>query len=150
MILLVKIVNLFVYPVVKFYWNIFRPKVTGVKVFIKCKNKVLFIQNSYGLKSWTLPGGGVKKKESLEDAARREVREEVGIVLDKLINKGSFVSTEEGKQNTVWVFFSEVDDNNVKIDNWEVQRASWEDIESLTLSKSPIAKKCFEIAGYKL
>lgn len=148
--LLIRIANFFIYPLMKLYWRIFKPKTIGVKVFIKYQDKVLFVQHSYGLKSWTLPGGGVKKNESLEEAVRREVREEVGIKLDKIINKGSFIYNEEGKQDTVFVFLSEIDNSFVKIDNLEIQDFSWEEISSLTLSRSPIAKKCFEIAGYRI
>ena len=148
--LLISIANFFIYPVVKIYWRIFKPKTIGVKVFIKHGNKVLFVRNSYGTKSWTLPGGGVKRGESLEVAAKREVWEETGIKLDEVINKGSFFYDGEGKQNTIFVFLAEVNSDFVKIDNVEIQAASWEDIDSLTLSKSPIAKKCFELAGYEI
>ena len=147
---LIKVANFFVYPVMKLYWRIFKPQTTGVKVFIKYKNKVLFVQHSYGLKSWTLPGGGVKKNESLEETAKREVKEEVGIKLNKITNKGSFIYNEEGKQDTVFVFLAEVENDFVKIDNLEIQDFSWEDIDSLTLSQSPIAKKCFEVVGYPI
>ena len=147
---LISVVNFFIYPVIKLYWRVFKPKTTGVKVFIKYKDQVFFIQNSYGQRYWTLPGGGVKKGESLEDAAKREVKEEVGIVLNQVISKGSFLYEEEGKKDMIHVFFAEVEDNLFRIDNLEIKNASWEDIHSLTLSESPMAKKCFEIAGYKI
>jgi ADP-ribose pyrophosphatase YjhB (NUDIX family) len=134
----------------KLYWRIFKPKTTGVKVFIKYKNKVLFVQNSYGQKCWTLPGGGVKRGESFEDAAKREIKEEVGLELKHIIDKGSFLYEGEGKRDTIHIFLSEVESDDITIDNFEIQNASWEDIHSLTLSESPIAKKCFEIAGYKI
>lgn len=148
---LIKILNFFLFPIVSLYWRIFQPKSTGIKVFIKYKDKVLFIKNSYGHKyrNWTLPGGGVKKGESLEEAAKREVMEEVGIRLDNLVNKGSFLYTGEGKKNTIWVFFTEVDRDETKIDNFEVEQVSWEKIDSLTLRSSPIARKCFELAGFQ-
>jgi len=147
---LINVVNFFVYPVVKLYWRIFSPPATGVKVFIQYKDKVLFVQNSYGQKYWTLPGGGVKKNESLEEAAKREVKEETGITLNKVINKGSFLYAGEGKKDTITVFFAEVDSDAVTLDSIEIKKASWERISSLTLSQSPVAKKCFELVGYKL
>jgi ADP-ribose pyrophosphatase YjhB (NUDIX family) len=37
---------------------------------------VLFVRQALGRKLWTLPGGKVKRSESLKSALKREVREE--------------------------------------------------------------------------
>jgi 8-oxo-dGTP diphosphatase len=41
--------------------------------------KVLFVRQITGLKLWTLPGGKVKRGESLRHALKREVYEESGL-----------------------------------------------------------------------
>lgn len=143
----ISIANFFLYPVLRLYWRVFRPVHTGVKVLVIHKDKVLFVQHSYGQKEWTLPGGGIKKRETPEDAAKREVREEVGIQLNTVTEKGSFLYDGEGKKVTIFVFTAVVENLNYKIDNFEIQNASWEIIDSLTLSQSPVAQKCFKIAG---
>jgi 8-oxo-dGTP pyrophosphatase MutT (NUDIX family) len=122
----------------------------GVKVIIIYDDQVLFIQHSYGLKTWTFPGGGIKKWESPEHAAKREAREEVGIKLDSVTQKGSFLYNGEHKRDTIFVFLAEVSTDSFKIDNFEIQNACWENINSLTLPRSPITQKCLEIAGYKI
>jgi 8-oxo-dGTP pyrophosphatase MutT (NUDIX family) len=43
------------------------------------QGSVLLVHQSYGHRGWDLPGGGREAKESLHDAIRREVREEVGL-----------------------------------------------------------------------
>src|ERR1700738_1563743 len=40
---------------------------------------VLFVRQAAGRRLWTLPGGKVKRNESLERALKREVREETGL-----------------------------------------------------------------------
>jgi ADP-ribose pyrophosphatase YjhB (NUDIX family) len=45
-------------------------------------NRVLLVRQAAGLKLWTLPGGKVKKGESLVRALKREAREETGLRID--------------------------------------------------------------------
>src|SRR3954470_4208287 len=75
---LVEVVNPFLFPLVLLYWHLVRPATTGVVVAVCCRGQVLLVRHSYGFQHWTLPGGGWKRGETLGDAARREVREELG------------------------------------------------------------------------
>ena len=50
-------------------------------VIVDEQGQVLLVRQSYGGQGWELPGGGRGRKESVAEAVRREVREEVGVEL---------------------------------------------------------------------
>jgi len=45
------------------------------------QSRVLLVRQTAGLKLWTLPGGKVRTRESLQDALARELFEETGLQL---------------------------------------------------------------------
>lgn len=50
-------------------------------VIFNADGRVLLVHQSYGKRGWDLPGGGREPRESLEQALRRELREEIGVEL---------------------------------------------------------------------
>ena len=57
---------------------VFRPSVYGI---IKHNGNILLIKNRHGHK-YFLPGGGVEIGEPIEEALKREIKEETGIEVD--------------------------------------------------------------------
>lgn len=43
-----------------------------------------------GARRWGLPGGRIEERENFEDTARREIREELGIILGPLFEIGDY------------------------------------------------------------
>jgi 8-oxo-dGTP pyrophosphatase MutT (NUDIX family) len=51
-------------------------------IFNETKDKVLLCQDQRGL--WKFPGGGIEHGESVEECLRREIHEEMGLVVDSI------------------------------------------------------------------
>lgn len=65
--------------------------------------KVWLVKHTY-LPGWFLPGGGIKKWETLDEAARREAREETGANLGEMTFIGVFTSNLQWKTDHTAVF----------------------------------------------
>jgi len=84
-------------------WLITRPITVGVRLLLVQDQTVLLVKHTYGQR-WYLPGGGVSKSETLEEAARREASEEIGAELGNLRLFGVYSNFYEHKSDHVLVF----------------------------------------------
>ena len=87
----------------KIYCFIFRPVRMGVRVMMIQDDKVLLIRHTY-LNGWFMPGGGLNRNESLEQAARREAKEETGAELGEISLLGVFSNFIQWKTDHTVVF----------------------------------------------
>ena len=86
-------------------WRLLRgTPLEGVTV-IACdlQGKLLMVRHSYGPRGWFLPGGGIKRGESPEQAAVRELREETGCLAEGAKLVGSFEEQVSGSPHTAHV-----------------------------------------------
>lgn len=60
----------------------------GVKCAIVRGDEVLLVRHTYGSRRWQLPGGTIAAGEAPFEAARREMREELGVELSDLRELG--------------------------------------------------------------
>lgn len=88
------------------YWKVRRPITLGVVGLVLDKeHKVLLVEHSYR-PGWRLPGGGVKKGESVCDTIARELYEEMGIAcsVEPGAYLGTFYNNAEAKHDHVTLF----------------------------------------------
>lgn len=82
-----------------------RTPIAGCSVVItNLAGDVLLLKHSYGPDVWGLPGGGLKPGEDPEEAARREVREELAIDLPRLVFIGTIDEELSGSPHTAHLF----------------------------------------------
>jgi len=123
------------------YWFIFRPKARGAKVIIFWEGKVLLTRISYAHKNWSLPGGGVNKRETFRDAALREAREEVGIEADNAELFYEYHNIWQYRPHTGQCFAIHVSSGNFAIDEQEIAEAGWFYPNNLSADTQPRAKE---------
>jgi 8-oxo-dGTP pyrophosphatase MutT (NUDIX family) len=99
--------------------RIVKPVTIGVRVMLIRDDKVLLVKHSYQ-DEWYFPGGGVKKKERLDQAARRESLEEVGATLGRLELFGVYTNFIEGRTDHITVYLCDDFTIETKKD-WEIE-----------------------------
>lgn len=88
------------------YWRTFKPLAWGVRLMMIQDNQVLLVWHTYR-PGWFFPGGGLKRGESFEAAARREASEEVGATLGEVRFWGLYSYLHAGKSDHVVLFVCE-------------------------------------------
>lgn len=85
-------------------WRIRKPHLRGCRVLaIDMGGRVLLIRHSYGSGQWMPPGGGIGRGEEPLAAARRELREETGCILEAAAQVALVVEALHGADNAVHV-----------------------------------------------
>ena len=85
---------------------------------------ILLVRSRFSRQEWALPGGGVKHNESYEQAAVREILEEIGLKIHNLRYLGKANSHESYAKFSVRVFVAHASDYDIKC-NFEIMEARW-------------------------
>jgi 8-oxo-dGTP diphosphatase len=99
-------------------------------VIVDRDGRVLLVKHNYGAHNWEIPGGGAEPGESIEETARREAREEVGVSLEIERLTGVYwePDREDGKAMHHFVFLARLDSASPGprvVDHAEITDCDW-------------------------
>jgi 8-oxo-dGTP pyrophosphatase MutT (NUDIX family) len=117
------------YFLFRIYCFFFRPVRLGVRILITKQGQVLLVRQTY-MPGWFMPGGAIQRGETLEQAARREAREEVGAELGSLRLLGTYSNFKEWKSDHNVVFAAE-DVTFTAVQDHEVAEARFFSLDDL-------------------
>ena len=94
----------------RLWWRVARPRTFGVRALLTDPaGRIALVRHHY-IHGWYLPDGGVDKRESAEDAIRRELIEEVGLADVAIAGLlGVYHNRSQAKDDHVVVFVAHVE-----------------------------------------
>ena len=117
---------------VKIRWLIsyfYAPKfLIGVIAFIHKDGQLLLLKNKYQY-DWSLPGGFIKKGEDIHSAIKREIKEEVGLIV--VVKRVLDIKNSAKKSILDIILDCEIVGGSLKIDEKEVEQAKFYNPDSI-------------------
>jgi ADP-ribose pyrophosphatase YjhB (NUDIX family) len=113
------------YTGLRVYWFLRRPGTSGVKCVLTDGDRILLVRHSYGPRGWDLPGGSMRQGEAPEDAARREMNEELGIAIHDFMSLGQILVHSDHRDDHVHCFRAELHSPRLTLDRGELVAADW-------------------------
>ncbi len=106
------------------------PEPTVGALIVNNEGRILLVKSYKWFDKYTLPGGHIEVGETMVDAVKREVKEEVGLDVDVvdmlLMQEAIFVAEFYEKKHFIFVdFYCKSKDEQVKLDQKEIQDYVW-------------------------
>ena len=130
------------YRVMRVYWFLVRPITMGTRILLIKDDHVVLVKHTYQ-DAWYLPGGGIKRNESLEQATRREAAEECGATINQIRFLGIYTNFVNYKNDHISLFVSDDFTLKEKRDH-EIEQVAIFPIQQLPQKLSPGSQRKIE------
>jgi 8-oxo-dGTP diphosphatase len=125
------------------YRRLTRPILVGVRALVIDDGQVLLVR-AHGSSFWEFPGGGVKRGESLREAAIREAREESGCVVEPLRLLGIYLNRGEGMTNYVALYICRPLSQPIPTLNIEIAEARYWPLDALPEVSPTVSRRLLD------
>lgn len=126
------------------YWRIAGPITVGARCAVLDNDRVLLVRHTYQ-DGWLIPGGGVRKGESLQEAARREIKEECGIDVNSERLFHVYYNCRQGKNDHVALFVANGFKGTVQATDWaEIAEIAFFPLNALPPDATPATRRRIE------
>ncbi len=95
-----------------------------------------------------MPGGGIKKGETREQAILREIKEEVGLEVEDLVSRDSVFNTTEYKNDTIHVFVATSHNRDVTVISPEIRESAWFPHKNLPPNTAPLLRRFLSLVDW--
>jgi 8-oxo-dGTP diphosphatase len=113
------------YPLARVWWRVWRPRHEAALVAVYVGRELLLLKSSYRA-TWNFPGGAIRRGETPEAAAQRELAEEIGLTGNTLVPAEGASGNWGGRRVRVHFFELRLDRlPELKLDNREIIAARW-------------------------
>lgn len=119
-------------------------------VLIDSSGRVLLVRHPIGDLRWALPGGGIEKGESVEQAAAREIHEELGFA----INLDNYVRIGDSYKHTtktpiLYCRLSEAQVTSMRIRKLEIASVAFFSTDNLPPHTQPLVYEALQLLSAK-
>jgi 8-oxo-dGTP diphosphatase len=120
------------FPIACTWWQLRRPPHEGALVAVYVGRSVLLVRSSYR-SEWNFPGGSIHPGETPEEAARRELAEEVGLTVYRVHSAGHVCGLWDGQRDRVHFFEMRLERlPQLQLDNREIVDARLASVSELS------------------
>jgi 8-oxo-dGTP diphosphatase len=108
------------FPLARIWWRLWGARNEGALVAVYVDRALLLLWSSYRAE-WSFPGGSLRRGETPEEAARRELAEEIGLVAHRLVPAGEASGIWDGRRDRAHFFELRLDKPpRLQLDNREI------------------------------